>query len=128
AEKFAANDYSLILCARHEKDLASLARSIRDRHPSASIHYTSCDVSKKQELLDFAKWVLNITDAPDVLINNAGAFIQGHAYNEPEGALEQLMETNVYSAYHLSRALIPAMIRRKQGHIFNICSIASLKA
>ncbi len=38
------------------------------------------------------------------------------------------METNLYSAYYLSRFLIPSMIDYKSGHIFNICSIASLKA
>jgi short-subunit dehydrogenase len=39
-----------------------------------------------------------------------------------------MMKTNVYSAYYLSRFLVPSMIRRKSGHIFNMCSIASLKA
>jgi len=38
------------------------------------------------------------------------------------------METNLYSAYYLTRALIGNMIKRKYGHIFNICSIASLQA
>ena len=35
---------------------------------------------------------------------------------------------NLYAAYHLTRILLPAMMDKKQGHIFNICSIASLKA
>ena len=38
------------------------------------------------------------------------------------------MATNVYSAYHLTRTLLPSMIARRQGHIVNICSIASLQA
>ena len=49
-------------------------------------------------------------------------------YQEAEGVLEQLIAVNLYSAYHLTRALLPAMMARKSGHIFNICSIASLKA
>jgi len=38
------------------------------------------------------------------------------------------MAVNLYSAYHLTRTLLPAMIARKAGHIFNMCSVASLKA
>jgi NADP-dependent 3-hydroxy acid dehydrogenase YdfG len=37
-------------------------------------------------------------------------------------------ETNLYSAYHLSRSLVPIMIENKNGHIFNMCSIASFMA
>jgi short-subunit dehydrogenase len=63
-----------------------------------------------------------------VLINNAGQFLPGSVYNEPEGLLEQMMAVNVYSAYQLTRQLLPAMMDAKQGHIFNLCSIASLQA
>ena len=38
------------------------------------------------------------------------------------------METNLYSAYYLTRALVNDMITKKSGHIFNICSIASVQA
>jgi short-subunit dehydrogenase len=38
------------------------------------------------------------------------------------------MQVNFSSAYHLTRSLLPAMMERKSGHIFNICSIAALKA
>src|SRR6478736_764760 len=37
-----------------------------------------------------------------------------------------MITTNLYSAYHLSRALIGSMIERKRGYIFNICSTASI--
>jgi short-subunit dehydrogenase len=49
-------------------------------------------------------------------------------YNEKEGNLEEMIQTNLYSAYHLTRTLLPHMMARKSGHIFNICSVASLKA
>ena len=38
------------------------------------------------------------------------------------------MATNLYSAYHLTRTLLPSMMQRNLGHVFNICSIASLHA
>jgi short-subunit dehydrogenase len=49
-------------------------------------------------------------------------------HNEEDGVLESMINTNLYSAYHLTRALIPKMMKQKSGHIFNMCSIASLQA
>jgi short-subunit dehydrogenase len=64
----------------------------------------------------------------DILVNNAGSFIPGSVHNEPDNALEEMMNVNLYSAYHLTRVLLPSMIAQKKGHIFNMCSIASLQA
>jgi short-subunit dehydrogenase len=40
----------------------------------------------------------------------------------------KMMAVNLFSAYHLTRILVPRMIERKSGHIFNMSSIAALKA
>ena len=63
-----------------------------------------------------------------MLVNNAGIFTPGSIYNEEEGLLEKMMDTNLYSAYHLTRTLVPEMIKAKKGLIVNMCSIASLHA
>lgn len=128
AEKFAANGYSVYLCARNEDLLGSFCRSLMNKYPYISANYISCDVSKKSEVQKFADWVLQQGKSVDVLVNNAGSFEPGHVHEEKEGVLEMLMETNLYSAYYLSRYLLPSMMKRRQGHIFNICSIASLQA
>ena len=52
----------------------------------------------------------------------------GGVCDEPEGTLEKLIAVNLYSAYHLTRAILPKMIQARRGHIFNMCSIASLHA
>jgi short-subunit dehydrogenase len=39
-----------------------------------------------------------------------------------------MISVNLYSAYHFTRTLLPVMMKAKQGHIFNMCSIASLNA
>ena len=38
------------------------------------------------------------------------------------------MQTNLYSAYHLTRGVIPLIRAGQRPHLFNICSIASLIA
>jgi NADP-dependent 3-hydroxy acid dehydrogenase YdfG len=47
---------------------------------------------------------------------------------EPEGLLESMMATNVYSAYHMTRGLITHLDKSSSAHIFNICSVAALQA
>lgn len=130
AEKFAGDKqgHTVLLCARNKELLEEEGKRLQGRFPRASIKTMACDLAKKEEVLAFADWVLSDITAPDVLVNNAGIFIPGSVHNEPEGALETLMQVNLYSAYHLTRRLLPAMMERKSGHIFNICSIASLKA
>jgi short-subunit dehydrogenase len=79
-------------------------------------------------VLEFGKKVMKAFDTVDVLVNNAGLFEPGNVHNEAEGALEKMIEVNLYSAYRLTRFFLPSMMERKSGHIFNICSIASLQA
>ena len=128
AEKFAAQGYDLFLCSRQEEALKELSETLQHKFPGITVNFKTCDVAEEKEVAGFAEWVLSKTASPDIIINNAGTFTQGSIHEEQDGALEQLMKTNVYSAYYLSRKLLPAMIKRKSGHIFNICSIASLKA
>jgi short-subunit dehydrogenase len=128
AEKFATNGYDLFLCARNEGPLKRLSEILLQRFPRIKIDYKTCDVSSKDEVKVFADWILSKTSDIGILVNNAGSYTPGNVYEEADGALEHLMNTNVYSAYYLSRYLLPSMMGKKSGHIFNICSVASLKA
>jgi short-subunit dehydrogenase len=127
AKQFAVEGNILFLCARNEQQLIATAVEIKAAFPSCIVHTRVVDMSSKEEILDFGHWILD-KGIPDVLINNAGQFIPGSVHNEEEGTLEKMIETNLYSAYHLTRILLPKMMEKKRGHIFNTCSIASLHA
>jgi short-subunit dehydrogenase len=128
AEKFAANGHDLFLCSRDPKALEAAALQLESRYPSISIRARAFDLGEKDQARGFGQWVLDSGESADVLVNNAGQFLPGSVHDEGEGVLEQLIAVNLYSAYHLTRMLLPAMMARKTGHIFNICSVASLKA
>lgn len=127
AEKFAEAGYSLVVCARSEEDLEKLKKNFSERFPSVSVETKVADIGDANQIKDFGKWILTSGFTPDILVNNAGYFIPGTIYNEEEGTLQKMMNVNLNSAYYLTRALLPAMMERKRGHIFNICSIASFK-
>lgn len=127
AKKFAVAGHDLFLCSRGEYDLYETVAALQTQYPHSNIVARVADMQQQDSVTDFARWVLT-QGVPDILVNNAGQFIQGNISDEPEGTLHQLMETNLYAAYHLTRALLPSMKANGKGHIFNICSIASLRA
>ena len=128
AEKFAAHGYDLFLCSRDQQALTAAAQQLGQRYPAITIRSKTADLAEKDQALGFGRWVLESGAAIDVLVNNAGQFILGSLYDEDETVLERLMAVNLYSAYYLTGVLLPAMKDRKAGHIFNMCSVASLKA
>lgn len=127
AEIFAANEHNLFLCSRGETALYNTMEELVTRYPSVSVKAKPFDLSIKEEAVAFGKWCLSVA-VPDILVNNAGLFEPGSVYNEPEEVLESQIATNLYSAYHVTRTVLPPMMQQKSGHIFNICSIASLHA
>jgi short-subunit dehydrogenase len=128
AEAFATEGYDIAVCSRHEKDLEALVEAFSKRFPNILVLAKPVDVSQKSEIDLFAQTILNQWNRIDVLVNNAGIYIGGAIHTEGVGVLEKMIETNLYSAYHLSRALLPTMLERRAGYIFNICSTASQAA
>jgi short-subunit dehydrogenase len=127
AEKFASNGYDLFLCSRKEEELLECKRELESKY-NVEIYYYPADLSIKSQAIGFGNWILSKERSIDILINNAGQFIPGSIYNEEDGTLEKMIGVNLYAAYHLTRTLLPSLMERKQGHIFNISSIAALKA
>ena len=127
AEIFAANGHDLFLCSRNEVALYKAMEEIQTKYPSVSIKAKAFDISDKTQAKELGNWCLKHV-VPDVIVNNAGLFEPGSVHNEAEGLLENQLAVNVSSAYHLTRTLLPKMMERRSGHIFNMCSIASLHA
>ena len=127
AEKFAAAGHHLILCSRNEKTLQATQQELSKKYSNENIEISATDISKKEDAIAFGNFCLQHA-TPGVLINNAGSFLPGTIHTEKDGVFETMMQTNLNSAYHLTRTVLPAMMEAKSGHIFNMCSIASLAA
>ena len=124
-EKFYQEGFDVVTCARNQADLESL-KSQLESTGSNKAHIRATDMSKKEEVLAFAQMVLDLNQTVDVLVNNTGTFIPGSVHNEEDGALETMIETNLYSAYYLTRKLIGGMMEAKSGHVFTMGSIAGI--
>jgi short-subunit dehydrogenase len=128
AEQFASQGHNLFICSRSETNLYKTVEDLMRYYPEVQIRANAFDLSIKEQAKAFGSWVLGFEVPVDVLINNAGLFDPGSVHNEPEGTLEHMLNVNLFSAYHVTRAIIPQMIKQQSGHVFNMCSIASLHA
>ncbi len=127
AATFANAGYTLLLCSKTKANMDAAGESLIAKYPNATIYYTYADLSNKQDCIQFAHWCLE-KGTPSILVNNAGFFSPGNIQDEADDVLEKQMAVNLYSAYHTTRALLPAMLKMGKGHVFNICSIAALDA
>lgn len=123
AQRFARAGFDVAVCGRNTNDLAVFKSDIEQLGVKAFA--LAADMRDPVQVKDFCDQVLALKRPVDVLVNNAGYFVPGSVLDEPAGTLESMIETNLYSAYYTTRGLIPAM---NAAHIFNMCSIASIKA
>lgn len=127
AEKLLQEGFDVAVCARSTINLRDLHDEWERTYPGCKVFMQNVDVQDKAQVKDFARNILNNFRQIDIVVNNAGLFFPGSLATEADDQLESLMATNVYSAYHLTRALLPLMKKQRSGHIFNMCSVASLQ-
>lgn len=126
-EKFARENFDVVTCARNEQDLNALKTDFVQKFPEIKVFTFQADLAIKEELDRFVQAVKAFV-IPDVLVNNTGVFLPGTIHDEPDGNFELMIQTNLYSAYYMTRALVKEMIVRRSGHIFSMGSIAGLTA
>ena len=123
--KFISDGYQVITCGRNLNYLNALNEYCVSEY-GKELFFCTADVSKKEDVKKFIEFIKTKTSKVDVLINNAGMYIPGEILKEENDVFEQTMETNLYSAYYLSRGLISLVKESKEADIFNICSTASI--
>lgn len=126
--KFVSEGFDAVTCARNEDDLSELKKEAEKKYSGARIFYRNADMAVKAEVRSFVQFIESLNRPVSVLVNNSGYFLPGEIISESDGNLESMVEANLYSAYHITRGLIGSMIRQRSGHIFNMCSIASIQA
>lgn len=125
-KNFGKNGFDVITCSRNQNDIDRLIDEIKSSGVPSNIEGFKADLSNRKEVDGFVRYIISFKRPIDVLINNVGTFQPGKISTEAEGIFEQMLETNLHSAYHLTRGLIGDIIKKRSGHIFNICSTASI--
>lgn len=124
ARAFAAAGRDLVLAARRVEKLQKLASELASQH-SVRVETFALDVRSRKAIEDLIQKNPRVFEAVDVLINNAGlargldTLQDGH----PED-WDAMIDTNIKGLLYVTRALLPGMIARGDGHIVNIGSVA----
>lgn len=113
----------VVLTSRHEVDGMDAVSALSQEE--LSVRYHQVDVTNPTDILRLRDFLTRQFNRCDVLVNNAGIFLDnkdGHLLNTEVDILRQTMETNVYGPYLLCQALVPLMKKNNYGRIVNMSS------
>jgi len=125
AKVLAENGGILWLLARTRKELVKTVKSIVSSGGQA--FYCTCDVSSATQVGECVNSVLDRSGRIDVLINNAGIWVEGETTAISAERIERVFRVNSIGAIYLTRAILPAMRERRDGHVINIVSLAGIE-
>lgn len=123
---FAKEGINLAICSRHMDDLLTFKNVLLAVNPDINVYTAVADCSIKQQVIDFAAGAENELGAISIIVNNAGIYEHASILDDKDETFNKHVNTNLMPAYELYRYFGKKMIAEKQGHIFTICSVASL--
>ena len=124
AYKFAQHDYQLILNGRRVERLEALKKNLEEKY-GTSCYLLPFDVQVQEEVFAAVERLPEEWKQVDILINNAGLALGRDLFHEADlQDWNTMIDTNVKGLLYVSKAVVPFMVKRKQGHIINMGSIA----
>lgn len=124
AEVFAANGYNLIITGRRKEKLEELGEELVNKH-KIDLIALNFDVRSNEAVNKAFDSLPEGWRNIDILVNNAGLAVGLGPIQE--GVIddwERMIDTNIKGLLYVSRKVLPWLVERKKGHVFNIASIA----
>ncbi len=120
-DRFAREGWQLIIAGRRGERL----EKFKAAHPGASIYSMVLDVRDRAAVEQAVSGLPAQFGAIDVLVNNAGLALGLAGAQEADlDDWETMIDTNIKGLLYMTRAILPGMVRRNQGHIINLGSVA----
>ena len=122
AIEFAKKGANIVLVSRREEKLLDVEKKLSKFNITSLV--IPCDVSKKSEVEQMTKSVIEKFNRIDVLVNNAGFAIYGYVKDLSIEDIESQMATNYFGMIYCTKNFLPKMIEQNFGHIVNVASVA----
>jgi len=120
AQTFAAAESRLILSSRRESELNRVAGLCSG---AQSVTVLPLDLSKPESMEDACRQALAREGVVDVMVHNAGVSQRAFAADASLAIDEVIMRTNFMGPVALTKALLPSMRARRQGHFIVVSSV-----
>jgi len=121
SKMFAKDGYKVIATGRRYERLDNLKAELS----GYDIHTIVLDIRDKEAVFDAVKNLPQEYKNIDILVNNAGLALG--LENAPDAIIEDwetMIDTNIKGLLYMTKAVLPMMVERKSGYIFNIGSTA----
>lgn len=123
---FAKQGINVAICSRNEKELSDFKAELLAIAPQIKVITMVADASKRADVINFAEFTEKNMGFVDILVNNVGMYKPEFILSGSEDSFQKHIDTNLMPAYELYRFFGKRMVSVGKGHIFNICSVASL--
>eukprot|EP01133_Synstelium_polycarpum_P007216 gene7216-8380_t len=125
ARLFHQNGNHIIICGRRLEKLNEIKADLEKTQSAGKVLALECDVSSQESIEAMVRRIPADMKSIDILVNNAGLALGTDQVSTISSSdLEAVMDTNVKGVFRVTRAILPGMIERNSGHIFNVSSIA----
>jgi uncharacterized protein len=126
ALRLARDGHDLVLVARAEDELESVAASVRGH--GVAVEVLVADLTEERDLVRVQERLGDRDRPVDFLVNNAGVQCKGEFTAVDEEGLQAEIDTNVTAVMRLTRAALPGMTERRRGAVINVASFAGYLA
>lgn len=124
AEIFATSGHMVICSARRKAKLDSVVSNIRKNGCNAEA--IVCDIAKEADVKRTVKKILKDHGRIDALINNAGVTEFKSFADSTVKDFDNIMSVNLRGSFLCMKEVLPGMLKRKDGQIINILSVAAI--
>lgn len=108
--------------------LDSSQEKLNELQAQTSCQTLLCDITDPEQVKKTIEKILQDNDKIDVLINNAGVWIQGKLNENDDQKISNVFAVNCLGTIYTTKYVLPAMQENNAGLIFNIVSMAGLSA
>jgi 3-hydroxybutyrate dehydrogenase len=128
ARALAAEGCRIVLNGRHENDETERLRREIGETSGAPAGFRRADMSRPEDIYAMLQSVEGEFGPIDIMVNNAGVQHVSPITEFSSEAWNTVLAINLSSAFHATKAVLPAMKARKWGRIINVASAHALVA
>jgi NAD(P)-dependent dehydrogenase (short-subunit alcohol dehydrogenase family) len=126
SRRLSSEGCKVIMLGRDRSKLQKAASEIGNKKNTMTV---IADITKEAEVLSAIDQTINSFDKIDILVNNAGIINDPMPFHEMnEDQWDDLVETNLFGMFRMTKAVIPVMIKNGGGSIVNISSVLGIRS